>query len=355
MSYTQNYSGNVHYSGSVSYSYPRSDSGGSGTAHYSGTVPVYITINVNTDPFDGSVDNFNRNVDILTGSVIAMNGAQCLAIHETGKEVSNALVNGFFTTINSELSQQIVALDNAVKATLGKIMEQSKTVSEKKKQMEFDYNGITSRYLSHFLNLDKECYRRIHELDAHSFNLSEKVQKGLLSETQSNTAALNLLGIEESSSSKTFILISSLNRKTFDVLQTLHNYISQELKINSAVNSFLFDENIAGKTLIFIPVIWTESDMLEDTSVKQESFIPDNFDTSEKQAVTDKTDGFCSGLPQTAWEAMPETEREALNKEFKTLAEQEFHDADNETEQRIYRTMLSLWQDSKLHSLERSV
>jgi hypothetical protein len=355
MSYTENYSGSVHYSGSVSYSYPASEHGGSGTAHYSGSVPVSVTLFVNTDPFDGSVNKFNKNVDILTGSVVAMETAQCLAIRETAKEVSEALLNGFFGTINSELSQQIQALDSAVKAILGKIMEQGKTVSEKKKQMEFDYNGITSRYLSHFLNLDKECYRRIHELDKHSFNLSEKVQKGLLSETPSNMAALNLLGFEETSSSKTFILISSLNRKSLDVLQTLHNYITQELRINTAVNSFLFDESIAGKTLIYIPVVWTESDMLEDTSANQESFIQDNFNEQMKHAITGKTDDFCSCLSQTDWKVMPEPEREALYKEFKTLAELEFHDSDNETEQRVYKTMLSLWKDSKLHSLERSV
>ena len=355
MSYTQNYSGNVSYSGSVSYTYPKSDTGGSGTIPYSGSVPVYITINVNTDPFDGSVNKFNRSVDVLTGSVVAMNGAQCMAISKTGEEVSNALINGFFETINSELTQQIMTLDNAVKATLGKIMKQSKDVSDKKKQMEFDYNGITSRYLSHFLNLDNECYKRIYSLDKQSFNLAEKVQKGLLSETPSNTVALNLLGIQETSSSKTFILISSLNRKSLDVLQTLHNYITQEMRINTAVNSFLFNENIADKTLFYIPVVWTESDMIEDTSVRQESFIPDAFNDHEKQAVSEKTGVFCSGLPQTAWEPMPEPEREALNKEFKTLAELEFHDTDNETEQRIYKTMLSLWQNSELHSLGRSV
>jgi hypothetical protein len=181
------------------------------------------------------------------------------------------------------------------------------------------------------------------------------VQKELLSETPSNTAALNLLGIEEASSSKMLIVISSLNRKTFDVLQTLHNYISQELRINTAVNSFLFNENIADKTMFYIPVIWTESDMLEDISVKQEIFFHENFDDMEKQAVTEKTDGFCSSLSQNAWEVMPEPEKEALSKEFRALAELEFNDTDKETEQRIYRTMLSLWQDSKLHSLERSV
>jgi len=351
MSYSQSYTIDVPFSGRESY--PASQNGG--TIHYSGTTQANVTIYVNTDPFDGSVDKFNRSVDILSGSVVAMNTAQCAAILETGKKVSEELINGFFETINSELSQQMQALDSGIQSTYVLLLKQSMAVSMKKDEMEGAYNRISSEYIKIFKDLDNECYKRIYALDKHSFTLSEKVQNELLSETPSNTAALNLLGIEEASSSKMFIVISSLNRRTFDVLQTLHNYITQELRINTAVNSFLFDENIADKTLFYIPVIWTESDMLEDTSVKQESFIPDSFDDHENKAVTEKTGFFCSGLPQTDWKAMPEPEKEALNKEFRTLAELEFHDADDETEQRIYRTMLSLWQESKLHSLERSV
>jgi len=48
MSYSRSYSASIPFSGSVSYSYPKSDTGGSGTAHYSGSVPVNVTINVNT-------------------------------------------------------------------------------------------------------------------------------------------------------------------------------------------------------------------------------------------------------------------------------------------------------------------
>jgi len=355
MSYSQNYSANVEYSCDVSYSYPASEHGGTGTAHYSGSVPVNVTINVNTTPFDGSVNAFNNNVDILTGSVVAMNTAQCAAINETAKKVSQSLINGFFGTIKIEISQQLQALKSAIEASMGLIMEQSKAVSETKNVMEKDYNRICSRYIDTFTELDDQCYKSIYALDKQSFSLSQKVQKGLLSEIPSNTAALNLLGIEETSSSKMGILISSIKRKTLDVLQTMHDYITQELRINTAINSFLFNETIAGKTQVYTPVIFTESDMLESMSAKQESFIPVNFEGQEKQAITEKTEIYCSSLSQNAWEAVPDTEREALNKEFRTMAEADFTNLNDETEQRVYKTMLSLWQDSKLYSLKRSM
>jgi len=80
MSYSRRYSREVSYSGSVRYTYPASQSGGSGTEHYHGTIPVNITINVDTRPFDGSVNRFNKSIDVLTGSVVATNAAQCVKI-----------------------------------------------------------------------------------------------------------------------------------------------------------------------------------------------------------------------------------------------------------------------------------
>jgi len=350
MSYRQNYSGSVSYSGSVPYSYPASQNGGSGTAHYSGSVPVNITINVNTEPFDGSVNHLNRSVDVLTGSVVAMNAAQCAAIQQTAKEVSGTIISGFFGTIKTELSQQLQALDSAIKATFGLLVQQGKAVTAKKDVMEGDYNRISSRYVSLFTDLDNECHKRIYALDKQSFILSEKMQKELR-ESSSNTTALNLLNIEEITSSKTLMFISSLNRKAHEVLQTLHEYITQETRMNALINSLLSNDEIDENIPFFIPIVWTESDMLEGDNVKHETFIPDYMSQQENMAIVEKTDSFCSGISQSEWKSITEAERKALNREFNTLAEFSFAGLDDETEQRIYKTMLSLWQNANMFLL----
>ena len=355
MSYSERYSTNIQYSGSVSYSYPASQSGGSGTAHYSGNIPVNVTINVNTQPFDGSVNRFNSSVDVLTGSVVAMNGAQCAAILQTSKEVSASLINGFFGTINTELSQQLQALDSAIKATYGLIAEQGKAVTDKNTQMEGDYNRISSRYIRLFEDLDTECHKRIYALDKPSFLLSENVQERLISESSRNTAALNLLGIEDVSSSETLMFVSSINRRALEVLRTLHEYISQESVINSLVNSLLCDEEIGENIPFSIPVVWTESDTLEGSTVKRESFVPDFINEPRVQLISEKTDEFCSGASPAAWAAPEEPERAALDREFKARAESCFAGSDDETERRIYHTMLSLWHNSEFVSLKRSI
>jgi len=354
MSYSKNYSTSVSYSGSVHYSYPKSDSGGSGTAYYQGSIPVNVTIHVDTDPFDGSVARFNTSIGALGGSVAAMKVAQCAAIQQTAQEVSASLINGFFGVINTELSQQLQALDSAIKAGFGMIQDLGKAVGDKKKVMEEDFNRISSRYIKIFADLDNECYKRIFALDKQSFGLSEKTLKQLLSEASSNAAAMNLLSIEEISSSKTLVFVSSLNRKALEVLKTLHDYITQESKIGSLIDSFLLNEEEDVNIPFYIPVIWSESDMLDGGVFNRECFIPEHLDQQKAQTITEKVNMFCSGTSQSAWKAAGESEKESLNREFIILAESCFANADEDTDQRIYRTMMSLWQNTELLFLERS-
>ncbi|MDR1399584.1 MAG: hypothetical protein LBJ41_06670 [Treponema sp.] len=354
MSYKQTYSANIPYSGTISYTYPASKNGGSSSVSYHGEVPLNVTINVNTNPFDSSVDNCNKIIDRLTGSVVAMNAAQSVAIRQTAKEVSKSLIDGFFGVINTELSQQLQALDSAIKASLGLIQEQSRAVSIQKNVMEIDYNRISSRYLALFADLDNECYKRIYALDKQSFYLSEKAQKQLLIDQGANATALSLLGILEESSSKIFLLVSRLNRKVKEVLKTLHKYITQEHRLNYLVNSLLFNESAPGNTPIYVPIICAEADAVDSSVINhgttyRETFMPVYLGEEQKKAITGKIGAIC--LNNSIWRLLEAGEKETLNKEFNALTEQYFETKTSETEQRVYKAMLSLWQNSNQLSL----
>jgi hypothetical protein len=91
--------------------------------------------------------------------------------------------------------------------------------------------------------------------------------------------------------------------------------------------------------------------MLEGKSSKLENFVPVYLDEKEKQSIADKA---YSGISQSAWKSIAEQEKEAINREFNTLAELGFADSNDPAEQRSYQTMLSLWQNSNLSVIERS-
>ena len=352
MSYRQNYRAAVPFQGSKSISYPASEKGGSLTVHYSGEVPVNVGIVVNTDPFDGSVSHCNGSIDALTGSVAAMNAAQCAVIQQTGAAVSQSLIDGFYGAVNTELSQQIQAQDSAVKANFGLIEQQAKAVTAQKSVMEGDYNRIRSRYTALFAGLDNECYKRIYALDKQSFLLSQKTWEELLSEKNRNNAAFNMLEIAEESSSKLLMTVSRINRKAREVLQTLQEYISQETAIAGLVNSLLANETADEPVTIYSPVIIAETVQLESAVPGHTAYIPGYMGEHQKKEIAQKVIAECSALKNDAWSDGSAEGREMLNKEFAAAAEKYFEGNDGAFEKRVYNTMLFLRQNADLQHVK---
>lgn len=354
MSYKQQYHSEVHYSGSKSVSYPKSDSGGSLTVNFSGTVPLDITIDVDTTPFDDSVSGVKRSVDVLTGAVTAMNVAQCAAIQQTTKDVSKSLIDGFFGTIKTEISQQIQALDSAIKADFGLISEQGKAVDSQRGVMEADYNRISSRYLALFSDLDTECHKRIYALDKPAFTLSENILKKLILDAMNNRSAGNFITIQEESTSRAMLLVSRVYRKVRDVMTTLHDYITQESRLTSLINSSLGSEKIEKNASILLPVIYIEGDSLEGDpgGTEHNSFIPGYIPDKEKALVSEQAAAYCAGGSAT-WCEIPDAERELLNKEFMALGEEKFDGVDTpEESRRVYDTLIRLWHGNTLYALK---
>ncbi|MDR2394642.1 MAG: hypothetical protein LBD93_10890 [Treponema sp.] len=355
MSYSQPYTIQVPYSGSRSVSYPKSDSGGTLNVSYSGTAPAQIVIHVDTDPFDSSVSRVNGHIDMLTGAVIAMNAAQVAAINQTTGEVSASLLNGFFGTIKAELSQQLQALDSAIKAIFGLILEQGKGVSQKTLQMEGDFNRIRSRYVTLFRDLDTECYKRIYELDKPAFQLSENIQNKLIREAISGEGANNFIVLNEEASTKMMLLTSRLLRKVRDLIKTLGAYISQETRITALIDSFLVSEPVEKTAPLLLPVIFTESDTLEGdrggiSGKDYTCFLPDTLSSEERSKISRPIDEYCRNDTAAQWKEPEEQSMLLLDKEFKILVEAEFAERgdpseDGASKRRVYDELMKLWQD----------
>lgn len=358
MSYTQRFHDSIYVDGSTSVSYPASQNGGTMRVSYSQNVSVDITVDVETGAFDSSVAHCNRSIDGLSVSVAAMNAAQCAAIQQTARNVSQSLINGFFGTIRMELSQQLQALDSAIKAGFGLIEEQGKAVSEQKKTLETDYNRISSRYVAIFRDLDDECYKRIYALDKNSFSLARDVQKELLLEAGANASARNILSIEDEISSKSMMTSSRIKRLASDVLETLRNYIDQETTIAGLINSFMLNEPVAGKVTEYVPAVWTSRENPENGEAEAECYVPENT-LPQRELAAGAVDSRFSAAPESEWTALPLNEKTALDKEFKIIAESVFSENSGENtgekDARIYDMLMELWKNSSLCSLKGAV
>jgi len=187
----------VHYSKTVHY--PASESGGSITVEGTVHEPVEVVVNVDTTPFDHEIDGCKNRVDLLTGSVVATEGAQVASIHENSRKVGDTIIRGFFKTVRSDISQQIAALQSNIDSLLIHLRELSNRCLGKTRQMETDYQRISSRYLKIFSELDTELENRIHAVDAPVFDFTRATDRTASATTSEGLVATTAIGSAENS------------------------------------------------------------------------------------------------------------------------------------------------------------
>lgn len=253
MSYRRSYTGYVHYSGTVSY--PASELGG--TTSYSGTEPVYITIDVDTDAFDASVDRCTDAVNALTGAVVATEAAQVESKRRASKQIASSIVKGFFDYVGADLSQKIKELASKCESLFFALMGYKENCLSKSKQMQDDYNRISKRYSKIFEDLDKETVSRIEVLDRPTFQFAETAQN--LIDRNSNTELLGISTISANESIKleTVLSCSHVKQQASILLAKANNYLQGTYRLANSVRDMLDESQVEED--IMLPVMFVES------------------------------------------------------------------------------------------------
>jgi hypothetical protein len=264
MSYTRKYRERiaVPYSGSVRYTYPASEKGGSGTAHYNGTAyeDVNVNIEVDTIAFDNSVENCNTNVNLLTGAVVATEAAQILSIDKNAKKVGKTIVDGFFGYIRSEISQQIAELTQGIDSQLMHLRELSRAVLDKKRQMEGDFLRISSRYIKTFDDLNNELSNRVFELDKPTFVFKKELDNQSIRTT--NNELVNTVAIfgKEGSDLQSKISASIAKKRALDTLNQAKVFLWQQKKLNNTIQQSMLNESNESSQFSLVCFIETKAD-----------------------------------------------------------------------------------------------
>lgn len=253
MSYRRSYTGYVHYSGTVSY--PASQNGGS--VSYSGSEPVYITIDVDTNAFDASVGHCNNAANALTGAVVATEAAQVESKRQASKQIASTIVKGFFDYVGADLSQKIKELSSKCESLFIALMGHKDNCLSKSKQMQDDYNRISKRYSKIFEDLDKETVSRIEVLDKPTFQFAESAQK--LVDRNSNTELLGISTISANENIKleTVLSCSHVKQQASVLLDKANCYLQGTYRLANSVRDMLDDSQAEND--ILLPVMFVES------------------------------------------------------------------------------------------------
>lgn len=341
MSYRQNYSASVSYSGSKTVSYPASENGGSKTVYYEGNIPIDISILVDTDDFDTSVHHCNTQVNALTASVAAMNAAQVASIQKSSKAIADHITNGFFNLVKSEISQNTTVLFSKMQSSIGLIKEKTDFVSNRMNTMQSDYARMLSWYANIFLNLDEETRRRIIELDKPAFQLSRTVLQKQLSEAEAKQTASFLLGLDENIVLQSKLGVANLNGKVATTIYRIASYVNQENIYTKKVKDMMHHKSYRANTETFMPVIYLESDSLDDDESRANVFTSQTS-LFEKEDIQKETKNFF------AQERIPtdsETDEALIDKSFNKIFERESaasNQENDETAKRVFEMIRTL-------------
>src|SRR5574344_2155493 len=350
MSYSRRVHGEAHYSRTVSISYPASESGGSRSATVSGSVPVDITVYVDTNPFDNSVANCNGQINGLTGSVVAMNAAQCAAIKQTGTDVSNHVTNGFLTMIKSEISQNMAALFSKINSQIGLVVEKTKQVKKQQQVMEDDYQRTKARYIKVFTDLDEECRKRVLELDKKAFSLSQQVQHEQLTEQQSREAAFALTGMNDNTIVNQQLSTACLRSKVGTVIHSLAKNVNQQLVYANEVNSILHEDKCATLETPCVPVVYAEADDTNATGAKMTNCsVSDALSEEVRSQIASGVQNYFAATTD-GWVAPEKSEEEKITASFNGYAEKmlmEEEQSGNSDGKRIYDMIMFLRNNAK--------
>jgi hypothetical protein len=292
MSYIRNYRETITVQGSQSetVSWGPSQNGGSKTVtiYYTEQVPVDVNIHVDTNPFDRSVSHVNGNVDLLTGAVVATETAEIASKAINAIKVGDTIVNGFFSYIRSEISQQIAEISQNIDAQLMHLKELAQSCLAKKKQMEGDYVRISGRYVKTFGDLNNELSNRIFELDKPAFVFKKETDNQKI-RTSSNDLVntVTVCGIE-SSNLQSKISASIAKKRALDTLNQAKIFLWQQRKLNSTIQQSMLNESV--QCLIYAPCCYIESNNANnqiDKNLYNTDFLSVLKDKKKKDEITE--------------------------------------------------------------------
>ena len=197
-----------------------------------------------------------------------MSAAQVAAIHKNAKQIGSTIVKGFFSTVSSEISQQIAELRSSVDATLLRLNELSKQCADKQRQMQGDYTRLTTRYMKIFSELDTECKNRIFELDRPTFIFKQTTDNSAERATGNDLVSTAAVSGGENSALEARIVASKAKRSAMEALGRANNFLALQRKTEAVIADSAIAESDAGT--YYAPVCYIETK--DDSKLSRKSY-----------------------------------------------------------------------------------
>lgn len=339
MSYRRTYSATIHYRGTVSY--PASQNGG--TASYSGSEPVYITIDVDTNSFDASIGRCDKEVEGLAAAVVATKTAQVKSKVESSKRIAHTIVKGFFDYVGADLSQKMKELASKCEALFVALMGHKDNCLSKKEQMQNDYNRISKRYSKIFVDLDNEITSRIKQLDKATFQFADTAQSVIDRNQDTSMLSISTISANENLKLETILSCSHVKQLANNLITKADDYLRGTYHLTNSVRNMLSGTNTDDE--LMLPVIFIEATSSSNGKTAgicktDEKLMPFGKETDSQLVSCFLSENIC-------WENIDADDFGKLVSYFNTYVQ------NDKTEDRIVTTMLKLLNNNAIQTIKQ--
>jgi hypothetical protein len=300
-----------------------------------------VNIDVDTNPFDHSVASCNSSVNLLTGAVVATETAQVVSINKNSRKVADTMIKGFFNTIRLEIGQQTMELSKLIDAKLLYLRELAKSLVDKQKEMEVNYNRISSRYLNIFNNLNHELENRIFELDKPAFVFKRNIDSH--SNRTFGNDLVNTVAVfgKESGELQAKIAASIAKKRALNAIRQAHIFLWKQKKLQSTINRSMLNENDAATR--FSPVCFIETGGEKnqmDRNVYQPGFLP-QMNKNEMLEV----------FKTQHWATATKEQKDNLQRHFNSEVSNAYSASNNQHDERVRNMIVRIFDVNSIKSI----
>lgn len=273
---------------------------------------------VDTDPMAREITTVSKHVNTVSGSVIAMQAAVVKAEKDGADLVCSNVNKGFYSLIQSQISQKIAALTSQVEAKLMDLSQQAMALNAIKTRMERDYHMISGRYLKLFNSLNNALYSRITEIDKpvvrliHSdMVISDNRVKGNIASIATNQ--------NESISDSQMILTSKTKSDGLVALNSMYEYIRDVNLQKQQSEAVISNVTVNDVKVVYLPFLITEStNELGTLTIK--SYTPtSNIGSIDGIVTKSAQDKANSAIRSGKWEGIDPNDKYSIDCQFEEI------------------------------------
>ena len=217
-----------------------------------------FSFTVDTSPMASEIRSVTKNVGAVSGAVVAMSAAVVAAEKEGAERICENVNRGFYTLMQSQITQKIAQLTSTVESKLIELGQYAAALQAIQTRMQGDYNMISARYTKLFNSLNNALETRVAELDMPAFKLVQRDMRLIDNRMRMNYAQFATNQVESVMSSQ-LLLSSKVKADAGSAIGAMKNYVKQTHEEERKTNVSMEDKYVDESQTIYIPVSIVES------------------------------------------------------------------------------------------------